>query len=93
MAEMAQDTDIDQLKKLVKSDKLVLGTEKTLKALRGGDLTKVYLSTNVPETVEVDFDRYCGLASIDVVKLSMPNDQLGTFCKKPFSISVLGIKK
>ena len=85
--------DIDEIKKLLKTDKIVIGTEKTLKNLKQGKLAKVFLSSNCSESAEKDLTYYVKLANAKVVKLDIPNDELGVLCKKQFSISVLGIVK
>jgi large subunit ribosomal protein L30e len=85
--------DIDEVKKLLKTDKLVLGTGRTMKQLRIGKLSKVILSSNCPEDVSDDIENYAKLAGTKVARLKMPNDELGVLCKKQFPISVLGIAK
>ena len=81
----------DDIKKLLKTDKLVLGTALTVKHLKRGKLEKVYLSRNCPQQVREDLKHYATLASTELVGLDVPNDQLGDVCKKPFSISVIGL--
>jgi ribosomal protein L30E len=85
--------DIEDIKKLLKTDKLVVGTERTIKNLKKGTLSKVFLSANCSENVENDISHYAKLAKVDVAKLKLPNDELGVLCKKQFLISVLGIAK
>jgi len=36
---------------------------------------------------------YCKISKVKLTKLPYPNDELGTMCKKPFAISVLGLKE
>ncbi len=83
----------DEIKKLLKTDKLVLGTKATIKQLRQGKLASVVLSLNCPEDVEKEINHYAKIAKVKSSKINLPNDELGTFCKKQFSISVLGIVK
>lgn len=85
--------DITEIKKLLKMDKVIIGTEKTIKNLKLGKLSKIFLSENCPEDVKGDISRYAGLVDVKVTKLNLPNDELGVLCKKPFSTSVLGITK
>ena len=80
------------LKKSLNEKKVVMGTDQTMKLLKQGKLKKIYLASNCSEKTVVDIKHYSKLANVPVVKLSRPNDELGIFCKKPFSISVLGIK-
>ena len=83
----------EDIKKLLKSDKLILGTELTLKSLKKGELEKVFLSSNCPSEIRDDIAHYTKLSNTEVVEVGMPNDQLGDLCKKPFSISMIGLLK
>ena len=90
---MAKKIDSAEIKKMVKSGSLIMGTEKSVKSLRLGKVEKVLLSSNCPVNVEKDLSYYAGLNGTEVHKLDYPNDELGVICKKPFSISVLaGVK-
>ena len=85
-------TNIDDIKKALKDGKVVIGTSRVMKSLRAGNLSKVYLTSNCPADVKKNVKYYAGLGKTEVVQLKLANDALGTVCKKPFSISVLGIK-
>ncbi len=80
------------LKESLKEDKVVIGTQQTLKLLKQKKLKKVYLAVNCPAKVVAEVLHYSKMASVNVIKLRMPNDELGIFCKKLFSISLLGVK-
>lgn len=85
--------DIDEIKKLLKTDKIIIGTEKTKKELKAGNVSKIFISSNCQEDVEEEINHYAKLANTTVIKLNLPNDELGVLCKKQFSISILGILK
>lgn len=74
------------------ADKLVLGTERTLKLLREGKMKKVFLASNCAADVKEDIERYCELGKVECVQLSQSNEEIGTMCRKPFAISVAGIQ-
>jgi ribosomal protein L30E len=79
-----------EIRKLLGSDKLIIGTDRCMKLLREGQLKKVMLASNANlQTVE-DVQRYNSGA--EVIVLDIPNEELGVYCKKPFNISVLGIR-
>ena len=80
---------IDNIKTLLKGKKAVIGTEKTIKLLRAGKLKKIYLTANCPDEVKGDISHLAKLGKTDIEQLSIPNDELGVICKKPFAISVL----
>ncbi|MEK6868312.1 MAG: 50S ribosomal protein L30e [Nanoarchaeota archaeon] len=89
MAEKEMDIGFGDLKKLLKTDKVVLGTQRTLKLLKVGSVTHVFLSNNCPEDIKKDIEYYAKFADVPVVYLKQPNDELGTLCKKPYAVSVL----
>ena len=86
-------TNRDDIKKALKDKKAVIGTNSVIKNLRLGKLVRVYVTLNCPNTVKEDIERYSDLAKTEIVKLKISNDSLGTLCKKPFSVSLLGIMK
>lgn len=78
----------DELKEALKN-KVIIGTERTLKNLRNGKLKKVLIASNCKEETKKDLEYYGKIAKIEIIKLDIPNDEVGLVCKKPFSISVL----
>lgn len=84
---------ITDIRTAVKNKKAIIGTKSTIKNLKLGKLSKVYLSSNCSETVKKDILYYAKLAKVEVVELPYPNEELGVLCKKPFSISVLSFLK
>jgi large subunit ribosomal protein L30e len=93
MAKERIDKKILELRKLLKEKKLLIGTKRTIKAIKLGKLEKVFLSLNCPSKVKDDIKRYSKLSATAVSQLGYPNDELGVLCKKPHSISVLGLVK
>ncbi|MBW3003821.1 50S ribosomal protein L30e [Candidatus Woesearchaeota archaeon] len=92
MAKATTSKAIEDVKNALKAGKAVLGTERTIKQLKLGKLSKVFVTSNCPEDIKSDIQHYAKLANIEVVQLKQPNDELGTLCKKPFAISVISIK-
>ena len=83
---------LTEIKKNLKTEKLVLGSSRTLKLLKEGKLSKIFVSANTPKEMVEDLKYYTKLADVEVEKVDMPNDELGIYCKKPYSISVIGLK-
>lgn len=81
---------MENLKKLIKENKIIIGTNKVMKNLKLGRLKEIYLASNCPKYVLEDIKHYSKLNNVKVNELKEDNEQLGTICKKPFSISVLG---
>ena len=84
---------LDEIRNNLKGKRLVLGTESTVKQLRRSRLSKVFLSSNAPESVKKDVAYYCSISNCSVENMDVPNDELGVICKKPFSVSVVGLLK
>jgi len=83
----------EDIKKLVKDEKVVFGTEKTVTMLKQGRIKQVFTTSNCPKDIKSDIDHYAKIADVKVTELSIPNDELGVICRKPFVISVLGVRK
>ncbi len=84
---------IDEIKKLLKTEDLILGSEVTLSALRNNELVKVFLASNALKETADEIVHLAGLLKVDVKRLSIPNDELGMVCKKPFSVACIGVRK
>ena len=84
---------VAEIKKLLGTKKLLLGTSTTIKNLKRGETKKVYLSSNCPSSVKEDITHYGKIGNAEIVQLTQANDEIGSICKKTFSISVIGILK
>ncbi|NQU98619.1 ribosomal L7Ae/L30e/S12e/Gadd45 family protein [Candidatus Woesearchaeota archaeon] len=82
---------VAEIKKLLGNEKLVIGTDRVLKNLKLGKIEKVFLSSNCNSGTVADVKQYASFEEVTVEELDMPNDELGVFCKKPFSVSIIGI--
>jgi large subunit ribosomal protein L30e len=83
----------DEIKKLSKTDLLVIGTARVIKLAKLGKLELAYVSVNAPAAVKESLAYYGKLGKFEVVQLQYANDELSEFCSKPFAISVLGVMK
>ncbi len=84
---------VEEIKKLVKGDKLVKGSKETLKLLKKGELSKIFLASNCPGNTEELISHYASIAKIPITKLKIRNDELGTVCRRSHNISVLSVRK
>ena len=84
--------NISEIKNALKEEKVIIGTDNTIKDLKLGKLSKVFVSSNAPKDVKEKIEKYSKLNETKLVKLKSPNNELGGMCKRPFSISVLAIK-
>ena len=79
------------LAKDLKSKKIIIGKDRVIKSLRAGKLSKIYISLNCKDNIKSDISHYSKLGDVEVISLKVSNEELGILCKKPFSISVLGL--
>jgi len=56
-------------------------------------MKKIFVASNCQPMLMNDLKRYSKISDIELLETKIPNDELGTVCKKPFSIVVLGILK
>lgn len=80
---------MNKLQDALKKEKLIYGSEKTLKLLRNGKVKVVFLASNIMDDVKAEIEHLAKLGNVEVVYLKIPNTEVGIVCKKPFAISVL----
>ena len=85
--------EIMDLKKELEDKRVIFGTKQSLKSLKDGLLSKVYLTRNCQPAVKEDIIYNAGLVNVPVVMMKIDNEELGSLCKKHFFVSVLGVKK
>ncbi len=78
-----------ELKKDLKEKKPIIGSDRTIKLLKSGELEKVYLANNTKDEIKEDILYYGKLAKVKIIELKEDNSELGIICKKPFNISVI----
>ncbi len=81
---------MSRLTDALKSEKIIFGEERILKLLKLGKVKVVFLASNVKKDVENEVDNLAKLSKVEVVKLTISNNEVGVICKKPFFISMLG---
>jgi len=72
-------------------EKLIFGADRNLKLLKNDRLQRLYLAGNCRQDVK-DTIKIIG-KKIELIELEETNDEIGVVCKKPFSISVIGLSK
>jgi len=86
-------SSVTDIKKELKTRKIVIGTKIVIKNLRLNKLEKVYIASNCSESSKKELEYYSKLLNIPIITLKQPNDELGVICKKQYSISMLGVLK
>ena len=87
------DSEVKEIKTLIKNKNLVIGTKRTMKYVKLGKVERIYLASNCSEDVKSDLEYYNKLSPLKIKKLKYPNDELSKKKKKPYTISVLSILK
>ena len=89
---IADQTSLD-IRKYLEENRLNIGTKTTLRSLRKGKLAKVYLAANCPEHELAIISNEAKISGVELVQLTKSNEELGTVCKKPFSVAAIGLLK
>ena len=76
---------LSELRKVLKEKKVVYGARVTIKNLKRGKVTKIFLTSNCSEDIRKEIKSY----DVDVVELKIPSDELAMICKRSHPISVL----
>lgn len=90
MAKVVVD-NVAELKKELAGEKVIFGSEVTLKNLREGKLAKVFVASNCNANVKSDIVQLCNANGVELVELSQTNEEIGVLSRKPFSVSVVGV--
>ncbi len=78
-----------EIRTLLDANKLIIGTKVTIKKLNKGLIDKIFIAKNCSEQIKQELNHLAKLSNIKVISLDMTNEELGTFCRKPFNISVV----
>jgi len=79
------------IRQAVDTGKVILGTDKSRKALKLGQAKLVITASNCQSEVLEDIKHYAGLANIPVHIFAGDSAELGLACGKPFLVSVLAL--
>ena len=80
---------LENLKKALKEEKVIFGTERTMKMMKNGKVKEVIIAINCKEEVEKELNHNAEALGIKVIKSKENSEELGVLCKKPFAVSVL----
>ena len=77
------------LKNVLKSEKITIGSKEVLRKLRAGEVKKVFLASTCSQIVRNTIKRHASLKKIEVVELTVPSSEVVLMCKKNFPVSIL----
>jgi len=86
---------IEEIRRLMltQPEKLVIGSRRTIKYLKLGKVSKVFIAKNAPEDIRSDIEYYAKLGNVEVINVNLNNEELGAVLKKPFKVAVLSVLK
>jgi len=84
---------LKDIRKALEENSAIIGTERVIKGLKRGEIKEVYLASNCPADTANEIKYLAKLSGCKVSRLKKTNEELGVFCRKPFFIAVIGIKK
>ncbi len=88
-----QKTESTDIKKIIANHNLVIGTDRTLKELKKGNLARVLIASNCAQDSKESAKYYCDLSKIPYEELKEDDLEFGILCKKQFSICMAGVLK
>lgn len=77
----------------VDTGKVILGSNKSIQAIKLGNGELVVLAANAPKTLKEDVEVYSKLSEIPVHTFDGSSVELGSICGKPFTVSVLVVQE
>ena len=83
----------EDLRNALKENKVILGSDRTIKYLKLGKVRTVIVASNCPESKRKGLEHYTKLTGVKLESFEGTAKQLGVFCGKPFSIASLAIVK
>ena len=81
----------NELKVALRTGKVVIGSNKTIKLVKLGKAKLVVIASNTPPSIKRDIKYYAKLSKIPVYEYEGTNMELGAICGKPFSVAALAI--
>lgn len=77
----------------VDTGKVILGSNKTIQAIKLGNGELVVMAANAPKTLKDDIETYSKLSNIPVYTFEGSSVELGSICGKPFTVTTLIIQE
>jgi len=84
---------LKDIRKALEEGRAIIGTERVIKGLKRGEIKEVYLASNCPSDVVDEIKYLAKLCDCKVSRVKKNNEELGIFCRKPYFIAVIGVKK
>ncbi|MDP3728694.1 MAG: ribosomal L7Ae/L30e/S12e/Gadd45 family protein [bacterium] len=80
---------VEQLKKVLKEEKCTFGLDETLKNIKRGKTSTVFLANDCKASMREKIHHYKKLGKLNIIELEINGHEIGALSKKQFSISVM----
>lgn len=77
----------------VKTGKVWLGANNTIKNIKVGKARLVVIAENCPKNIREDIEYYCKFSTIPMIIYKGTSLDLGAACGKPFMVSALTVRE
>ncbi len=81
----------NELRIAIRTGRVVLGSNNTIKLTKLGKAKLVVVASNAPPHIKKDIKYYARLSNIPVYEYEGTNLELGAICGKPFSVASLAV--
>ena len=83
--------NLDELKRIIEKEHYIVGGRMTLKLLKKGKISKIFISADCDRNFEDILKNEAENSKIPLTFTGKTKGELGVLCKKPFTVSVLSI--
>ncbi|RAP48044.1 MAG: 50S ribosomal protein L30e [Methanosphaera sp. rholeuAM74] len=77
----------------VDTGKVILGSNKSIQAIKLGNGELVVMAANAPKNVKEDIEAYAKLSDMPVYTFEGSSVELGSICGKPFTVTTLVVQE
>lgn len=81
----------DRISAVIRTGKVVIGSNKVITALLGSNVKLIILSKNCPRDLKERIIYYSKLSKTPYYIIESNSLEFGSICRKPFSVSALGV--
>jgi len=81
------------IKEKIKQDKVLLGYKSVMKSLKSSRSELIIYANNLPDDRKKMIEHNAKISNVEIKEYPNDNVNLGLVCGKPFSVSVLAIKR
>lgn len=78
-----------ELRRVLKSEKVVYGSSQTIRNLKKNKVKKIFLSSDCMGRIKSDLRYYCKFNKVEIVDLKQPSEELSLICKKGYPVTVI----